>query len=410
MMAAISAASAGLDGIMILEHNDRVGKKLLSTGNGRCNITNIDPDPEYYGSSLFINEVLSGFSVDDTMNFFEDLGLMLSVEDQGRVYPRCSQASAVLDILRFACDRYGIDIVCSVKIQSIDKRDGYYSIRFNGIGVETRSVIIACGGKAAPFTGSDGSINPLLERMNYSFAPQTPALVPFAADPALTKTLKGVRVKGDVLLVKGKNNVIARESGEIQFNEGSISGVCVMQLSARVAGDDDLCLAIRLFPELSRQQIFDRLKAKREQMAKAGIADYLIGFVNKKLGIQIIKRSLNEKLNRHCGDLDDNELGKIADMLFEMRIPVRGLCGFDKAQVTSGGLLTAQFDRRTLMSIKDNGLFACGEILDVHGLCGGYNLQWAWSSGYVAGSSAARFVLHNGRGFNQRMAKWGSER
>jgi predicted Rossmann fold flavoprotein len=372
--------------VTLFEKNPRVGKKILVTGNGRCNITNTAADEFSYnkGENAVIIPVFNFCPYEKTLDFFKELGVYTYVEE-GRVYPLSNQASTVLDALRFECDRLSVETVCDTEIRTVEKAgDGFL---LNGSLAFDR-VIIACGGKSSPVHGSDGSGAALLSSLGHTVTPLRPALVPLKCK-SFPKNLKGVRQKCEVKIVSD-GKAIASSFGEVQFTDYGLSGIPVMDISrfADFGVRKEYEIVLDCAPSLKIGEIIKYLKNKRELSASLTAENLLTGIMNKQLGLAILKLcgvSQNEKI----AALSDGTLKIIAQTVKNTAFTAVSTKGFDNSQVTAGGVPLSEFNPSTLQSKKVKGLYACGEALDIDAKCGGFNLQWAWASGRFAGKNAA---------------------
>lgn len=411
MTAAISAAriSKNRHKIILLESGARVGKKLLSTGNGRCNLTNTNVTSDrYHGKdSAFIQRVLNRCSSDFTVSFFSQLGLLCREEEGGRVYPCSGQASSVLDVLRQALEEQKIQTICNCTPHQILSSKKGFTILCDEHQIHARKVILATGGKAAPSTGSNGSGYELVKALGHSITPLFPALAPIRTDPQRTRPMKGMRNSGCVTLWND-NRPFKTETGEIQFTDGALSGVCVFQLS-RYAMEylhfhtlggypcQKAELSLDLLPEYTAEQIAAILTECSRQHPSLPLELYLGGMMNKRVG-QTLLKSLNlGPLSTCCGKMTKQMIQRIASTIKDWRFPILASTSWNQAQVTAGGIPLREFDSDTLESRKAPGLYAAGEILDADGDCGGFNLQWAWSTGKIAGESAANQLIRERR-------------
>ncbi len=372
--AAIFAARAGAD-VIILEKNSRIGKKILSTGNGRCNFTNIDADIKNYNSD-FVSSALKRFSPTVVIQFFEEIGLIAKAEDEGRVYPLCGQASAVLDVLRAELERHGVRIQAEFDAKDIKVTDdGFEIIPKEGDACHAKRVIVATGGNAAPKTGSTGGGYWLLKKLGHTVTKLTPALVQIKT----SKGIQGVRAYGRVTLEGGKTDI-----GEIQFTSYGLSGIPVFGLAKYAKPGDGIF--VDLLPDFSEQEVFELLKKRPLQTMET----YLVGILNKALGQMLLKECDISPLSRSSDSLLDEEIKRIAKKIKCWRFDITGLMPWDNAQVTSGGVELCEVNSETMESRLVKNLYITGELLDIDGDCGGFNLQWAWASGFTAGSEAAR--------------------
>ena len=367
--------------VVVLEKLDRVGKKILATGNGRCNLLNEKATPEDYNDPDFVEKVFSAYDVQSDMDFFRSMGLLTVTDEAGRVYPRSTAAASVLDVLRLECARLGVEFRLSEAAASIRKKDGLYVV--NDIAAKT--VIVACGGKAAPAQGSDGSGYALLQHFGHKISPLYPALVQIRTQVDFVKPLKGLRTTA-ALSLKEKGGSLHRTKGELLFTDYGLSGIAAMELS-RFA-KEGTAVGIDFVPELSKEDLLSYLRTVRDRNPERPLEQYLVGILHSRIGQALLKDSLNVRLSAPCGSLSDAQLKALAGAIKHTSIPVLGTKGFPDAQVTAGGAVVSQFTD-TLESKLSPGLFACGEILHIDGRCGGYNLTFAWSSGRLAGRSAA---------------------
>lgn len=387
LSAGLSAARAGAERVAVLERQARVGKKLLATGNGRCNLYHYGLNAEAYaGDRAFIRAVLEGFSADE---FFASLGLPVVVEADGCAYPGSNQASAVLDCLRLTSAEAGVQELCELEASRLERgRKGWRVWTSDGRSVSAARVVVASGGMAAPRLGGSNAFRSLLAPIGHTFTPCLPALTRLCTRPSDVAGLKGLRCAGTIALsVDGQE--VARETGEVLFAEDGVSGIAAMQLSiyAAEALRRGACVEAHLSVGggLNAESIF--LRARR--FPERALEEFLTGIVPKRIGQAALKRAGIAPLSRAAGSLSREEAARAADELNDWVIPVTGLPGFDGAQVMLGGVKCREFCLDTMESRLAPGLYACGELFDVTGPCGGYNLAWAWASGCLAGRCAA---------------------
>lgn len=380
--------------ITLLEGLDRVGKKILATGNGRCNLTNEEITPEHYhsGRPELLAPLLAEMPPQRTLEFFRSLGLYCSAEEMGRVYPHARQASAVLDTLTLALEGAGIQTVCSAKIKHIARKGGAFLLTAqDGRTVRADALILAAGGRAAPAQGTDGSGLTLARQMGLECTPVYPCLVALKCGGGAAKGLKGIRSRGQVrLLRRGKTAGV--ESGEIQFTDYGLSGIPVFQLSCLLGPDPAGAeLAVDLLPEWDQAELARWISAQARRYPSAPLERFLPGLVHKRLLFAVMKSVGISPLSRPASSLSPRETAALAGALKDWRFPVEGPLSWEQAQVTGGGVSLAELDGR-FGARRCPGLFLCGELLDVAGDCGGYNLHWAWCSGLSAGAAAANWV------------------
>lgn len=369
----MAAAKLKNKNVLILEGAQRVGKKLLSTGAGRCNLSNSKISPECFrGDTSFLREFLGVYSYERIKEEFLKMGLLIREDNEGRAYPYSMQATTVLDILRKESEK--AETICECEITDIKKiKDGFKAVSKDGRSFEGKNVIISCGGKASNQLASKTGGYLLAEKMGHTVKNLKPSLVPVLVNPNEVKALKGIRARAKVtLLDNGK--AIAEDIGEVQFADGALSGICVFNIS-RFA-KKGMKISLDLMPEYSNLEI--------EKMIKEDVAsEIFLGALNKRVYAQAFKEkgfSLNEKISPKDA----------AFCVKNFEFNVLGTQGLDKAQVTAGGVSISEIDTKTMQSEKAEGLYFCGEILDIDGLCGGFNLHFAWSSAIAASEDIIR--------------------
>lgn len=365
--------------VAVLEHLPRVGKKILATGNGRCNLGNLNAPNHPYTNANFTAEIMSQYSAQSLIEFFESMGLYVRSDSEGRLYPHSNTAAAVLDALRFECENLGVELICDCKVTSIKKEKNFV---INGEYL-ARKVIIACGGKSAPSQGSDGSGYPLLKGLGHRITPLAPSLVQLVTDTAKTKALKGVRAAASLNLSSGGSS-----KGEILFTDYGISGIAAMDLSRFVKADTDAQISLDFACDYSLIKLETAIINIAKHNPSLPIDNLLSGFVPKALSAAITKAALGY-LPKSTAEIGEKQAKRIAEEMKSFTVALKGTKSFSDAQVTKGGADVSQFNEETLESKKCHGLYACGEILDVDGACGGFNLAWAFASGRAAGKNAA---------------------
>lgn len=393
LAAALSASKRlGGDNIIIIEKQPRVGRKLLGTGNGRCNISNSDMTAEHYhGDRAIIDSVMSSFSVQNMKRFCSGFGLLLKEDSEGRIYPHSNQASTVLDCIRIQLMNLGVKELCGTSVSGIEHKGTDYIIRTDNGNIISEYVILACGSKASPSLGSDDSGIKLLKGLGIKAAPFFPALCPVETVEKY-KPLKGVRSKGSItLLADGK--VIKEETGEIQFSDKALSGICVFQcsryvneylLSKTIEGrrTKSVILSVDLMPVLDEEQLCKYLRACRNTFRELPASMILSGALNKKLSEVIAEKAGLAK--KSCSALSESDIRTIAGYAKHMEFTPADVSAFASAQVCAGGIGSDEVDPHTLMSKMHGKLFICGEMLNVDGDCGGYNLHFAIGSAILA--------------------------
>lgn len=398
LMAAITAAREGA-AVTVLEGMEKPGKKLLVTGNGRCNLTNTcqERTDRYRGSTEeFINTVMEQFPVEKTMAFFEELGLILHSRE-GYIYPYVNQASAVLDVLLLETRRLPVKIKCREKVTELYKTKNIWKVKTASWSYDADAVILAAGSMAAPATGSDGSGYALAKKQGHAIITPMEALVPLKVQENWVKKMAGLRMQAQVTLILGTSDsgegecreLKYTESGELQWTEYGISGIVVFQLSRyavrALAAKRNVAVFVDLMPHLEMEALKALLGKRRTD---GTLEDFLTGLLPKK-AIPVILERMSLRPSEKAAQMGEEQIDVLAEHIKSLKLTVTGHKTFDAAQVCSGGVDTSQIHSKTLESKKQSGLYFTGELMDVDGICGGYNLQWAWSSGYTAGCHAA---------------------
>lgn len=392
MMAAVQAAQNGAQ-VSLFERNDRVGKKILMTGNGKCNFSNRDLKREDYNGSGRdrLPDIFRQFSAEDTVAFFERAGMAVK-EKNGYLYPLSGQASTVLDILRLELRRLSVDIRLQTMIEKIgrdEERKGFF-LRTGGKNEVFDSVVIACGGAAAPKTGSDGSGYALAASLGHPVTECVPALVQLRCGDDFFRALAGVRCEAFLQLLDGEK-AVQEEWGELQFTEYGVSGIPVFQQSRRAAfllrQKKKPRIRIDFFPEYDDRAYEKLCRGRMERREGKTVEEFLLGMANKKINMVLIRQA-GLRPQEEALQVEERRLEALLASFRDFSVHVTGTNSFDQAQVTAGGV-----DMRGVSSSMESllipGLFFAGEVLDVDGRCGGYNLQWAWTSGWIAGKNAA---------------------
>jgi predicted Rossmann fold flavoprotein len=389
LVASIVASKSGAD-VTIFEKMDKVGKKILATGNGRCNYTNMNMSYKcFHGKNIKqAEQVLQFLDLKKTLSFFEQLGIYPYVDESGKVYPNSLQASSVLDVLRYEVSRLNINEITDFEVKELRKNKDKFSI----IGLKETyyadKVILATGGKASPQLGSDGSGYIIAEAFGHKIIEPFPALVQLKLEGKFFKRISGVRFDG---IVKGftDKDIIREEMGELLFTDYGISGPPVLQISRmvieKIKNGEQAYISVDMFPNMNKNELYDLLSDRFSKIGYKSLEDSLIGFINKKLIPVVLTEAGFDNKEEKCEKLSKKEIYKIVYILKEWKFKVTGHNTWQQSQVTAGGVDLSGLKSNTLESNKVNGLFFAGEILDVDGDCGGFNLQWAWSSGYTAG-------------------------
>lgn len=386
IMAALTAAEDRNNRVILLERQQRIGRKLLATGNGRCNLTNTGAASEnYHGEQEgFWDYALEKFSSADCLDFFHKLGLVTVTEYGGRVYPLSNSANSVLDVLRFALEKAGVELRTSCSAREIIRSGSGYCVVTDEERINCDCLIVACGGAAGAKLGGVMDGYELLKPLGHKRTKLSPALVQLICEGDYPRSLKGVRADGSVRLMHGES-LIKESSGEIQFIENGISGPAAFDVSREAALCGEGCaLHMDFMREYSFDAVMQLLKNRVENYPGLEASELFTGILHNRLGRMLVKYSgigAAEKLSA----LRPEQIKKAALACKDFTLKLRGTEGFDHAQVTAGGIRSTGINPETLESWFMPGLFICGELLDVDGDCGGYNLQWAWASGRLAG-------------------------
>ncbi len=407
LCAAIQAARTNSAmSVAVLERMPRVGKKILATGNGRCNLSNINAAAHPYHNAAFAKTALAKYDVEKTLAFFKSLGLLTVTDSEGRIYPMSNTAASLLDALRFEAERLNVKTLCNTAVKGVKKLpDGRFSLnctqtmpvpegaKSNGI-IHTAffadKLIIAAGGKASPAHGSDGSGYELLRQLGHHITPLFPALVQLITDSTAPKQMKGIRVSA-MISVETDGVAAAATGGEVLFTEYGLSGIAAMEVSRVVSshfasGGTVGCFAVLdLAPALTKEELTVFIKDIVLNNPVLPIEKLLAGVLPGRVGQVVCKMAGLREFTEKAGTLTTQQLTAVVNTLKALRFEVQGTRGFDQAQVTAGGAAVSEFNADSMQSRDVDNLYACGEILDVDGGCGGFNLQWAWSSGLLAG-------------------------
>lgn len=389
LIAAITARENGMD-VLIVERMPKPGKKILATGNGKCNISNEYMNQQCFRTSNeeFLSKVLPSFTVEDTKVFFNRLGLLLKDKD-GYLYPVSEQATAVLQALLYKIRSLNISIDMDTEVISIKKKGQTFLLQTKGKTYEADHVILSTGGKAYDKLGSNGSGYELAKSFGHSIIPVVPALTGLKTSLRCFKEWAGVRAKGKLsVFINGK--FLVEEQGEIQFANYGISGVPTFQVSRFVTNalytGKKVDIKLDLMPEFTIEELKSKLTSTIVMCSYKNVGELLEGFLPSKLIPYLIKTAGLSEENK-VNQLKDQHITKLTDTIKGFMIPINGCNDFDQAQVCSGGVDTREINPETMESLKVKGLYLTGELLDVDGTCGGYNLQWAWTTGFIAGNS-----------------------
>lgn len=372
--------------VAVIEKLPRVGKKLLATGNGKCNITNLYALDHGYVNKGFASFAMNSYPPEKITDFFASLGLMTYSDSCGRVYPESNMAASVVDALRFELERLKIEVLCDTPVTEIKKSGKGFCINGN---IYCDKLILAAGGKSSAPQGSDGSGFDLAKKLGHTVTETVPALVPMTSKTEITKSLKGVRVRNVSLTLKGEK-IIAKTCGEILFTEYGLSGIAAMELAAPAQKYINYVkqhpfTIIDFLPEISYNDLYEYLKNLNKIKGFCKMENLLTGILPKAVGIATCKACDLYNAEKLISQLADKELRSVAEKIKNFPLEITGTRGFLNAQVTSGGIKIEEINEKTMESKICKNLYFAGEIIDVDGGCGGFNLQWAWASGMLAG-------------------------
>ncbi len=386
LIAAISAAQKGAQ-VFLLEAEQRVGSKILSTGNGRCNLTNMYASPQDYNAPAFVAPILEAYSPKHIRTIFEQLGLITTVEDEGRVYPQSNAANSVLDVLRYSCERYGVNTQTNFEVDVIAQSDEGFIVGSKcGKRVLADKVIIATGGGTR-----------LLGTCGHTIMPFSPVLCALKTQTGNLRGLSGIRAKARVSLYDNAQSVkpIIAENGEVLFRDYGLSGIVIFNMS-RYAQEGNI-ISIDFVPELDKIPLTQKLQKRIDILAhynkKSALeaeppsnAELLCGIFQPRIAVALLR----EAHLKAADSATKQSCEALAKACKDFCVKVEGPANVKNAQVTRGGALVDEFDPLTLESRKTPGIYAAGETLNVDAKCGGYNLHWAWASGLAAGRAASK--------------------
>ena len=389
MAAAIAASENPNTQVLLFERQARVGKKLLATGNGRCNLSNINATlAKYHGETPeFVEPAMHRFPVNETLQWFGNMGLFTVTEENGKVYPYSDQANSVVDILRFALMKAKIELHTGFEVRKVKHTDDGFVVQGDEKTFLCDRLIVACGGLAGTKLGGSMAGYKLLAQFGHKSTRLRPSLVQLKTAWNGISSLKGVRANCSIRIEKD-GQLFAQSTGEIQFTDYGISGPVVFEISRDVCyGPGQWRAVIDFLPDYTMDRMLEALCARRS--SDLTVDELLTGIVHNRLG-RVLTRTAGLRDQTLISDLDVSSLQLVCDVLKAFELELTEPMGMDSAQVTAGGIVTSEFNPETMESKRIPGLYACGEVLDIDGDCGGYNLQWAWSSGRLAGECAGR--------------------
>lgn len=390
MMAAICAARVGAS-VVLLECNDSLGRKLLATGNGKCNFTNKYMKPACYFSQApdFVETALGLFSEKDTVSFFRELGV-LSTEREGYFYPRSQQAKTIRNALERELDRLNVAVLLSARVRDVKKDKDVFEIKYGDDVLEASKVIMAMGGKASDIKGSNGDGYYYATKMGHTLVPLVPALVQLHTNHPDMDQIAGVRCDS-ILSLYCNNQLLDTQRGELQLTKQGLSGIVTFQLSRMAAyglqEGKNVDIKVDFLPEISEQ----RLEQWIEDSSVSGmtIGQTLLGMFHEKL-VPLVLKTAKIYGDMSPKNMSKKQMSRLIQSIKAHEFQITDTHGFKSAQVTGGGISTKEINPKTMESLIIPGLYITGEIMDVDGICGGYNLQWAWTSGALAGKDAAK--------------------
>lgn len=378
--------------VTVLEAADRVGRKLAITGNGRCNISNTGLLAErYHGGRQLAANLLEDFDEAKQRDFFHSIGVEFCELEEGKLYPRSLQATSVVDALRFKADESGVNTVLKAHVDEIKRvPDGFEVVYGQGV-LKSRTVVVATGGKAGGKLGSaDGYA--LLKALGHKIEKVFPSVVQLKTEPSVVRQLKGIKVMANVTAVSSFGE--RHEYGEVLFCDYGLSGPPILQVS-RLAEGENMTVSLDIIPDMTEEEIKQEIMRRKELFKERPTAELLTGFVHKRLG-QVLLKCAGADVGADVDVLNQRTISKTANLMKKWCFKVTGTTGFENAQVTAGGADTVQFFDN-LMSKKAKGLFAVGEVLNVDGDCGGFNLAFAWGSANAAAKGIKEYLKNDNR-------------
>ena len=385
VICALKASQNSNNYIYIFEKNPRILKKVLSTGNGKCNLSNTYISSDKYNSIYKnkLNDIFLRYSSSDTLEYFKTLGLYTYTEKSGRIYPRSNQASSVVDVLRFALEKDNICVLTEHNVNRVEKKDDVFKITCDKGIYQCDKVVVACGGPAAPVLGAGKTGINILSSFGHTIIPLRPSLVQIKTDNTYTRSLKGIKTIAHIKIFE--NNVLLSDiTDELLFTEYGLSGPAALNASKGNHFDNKKIKStaqLDFAHDHSEHELFNILLELKKHFNTC--ENLLTGFINKRLG-QIIIKYAGFSLSKSTESLTEADIQKITYSIKNFTLDIHGTNGFENAQVSAGGAKLDEFDDN-LQSKYVHSLFCTGEVLDVDGICGGYNLQWAWSSGLLVG-------------------------
>lgn len=392
MAAALAAAENPNVQVLLFERQARLGRKLQATGNGRCNLTNLNAGKlSYHGQQPdFACSALDAFAPEETLRWFRSMGLFTVAEPSGKVYPYSDQANSVVDVLRFALEKPNIRVLTGFEVNKVRRTDHGFSVENGEESYGCQRLIVACGGLAGTKLGGSMSGYKLLGKLGHHTTRLRPALVQLKTGWGGVSGLKGVRANCHAQILRD-GAVHSQSSGEIQFTEYGLSGPVIFEISRDACqGAGQWLCRLDLLTDVTEDELRTELLRRRE--TDLPVEELLTGILHNRLG-RVLTKAAGVHGGQRISGLSNADLEAVCRAVKSFEVPLTEPMGMDAAQVTAGGAVTAEFDPDTMESRLIPGLYACGEVLDIDGDCGGYNLQWAWSSGRMAGLHAGKEML-----------------
>ena len=389
MAAALAAAENPNVTVILMERQTRVGRKLQATGNGRCNLSNLHADKGgYHGENPhFAEPAIAAFDPSATLSWFAELGLYTVTEESGKVYPYSDQAKSVVDVLRLNLNKPNITLKLGFEVEKVQKTPEGFALTGGEGCALCDKLIVACGGLAGSKLGGTMSGYKLLAKLGHKSTRLRPCLVQIKADWSGCASLKGVRANCHIQILKD-GNLFNQSSGELQLTEMGISGPVVFEISRDVCyGPGSWSARVDFLPDWPVEKLTGELEKRRN--TDLPMEELLTGILHNRLG-RVLTKTAGVHGKSLVKELTDSQVAAVCAAVKSLEISLTEPLGMDSAQVTAGGVMTDQFDENTMESRLVPGLYACGEVLDIDGDCGGYNLQWAWSSGRCAGLHAGK--------------------
>ena len=397
--AAIKENSKEMVNVTIVERLEKIGKKILATGNGKCNFTNKNLSPRRYNNPKFVTPTLSKYGYKEIVEYLESIGLLSKEISEGRMYPYTESATTVLEVMRMHLNRLGVNVKTNYEVNKVVEKNGRYLVynkNQRNYYLECDYLVFACGGASAPVLGSNGSGYGLLKPFKVKVTDIYPGLVGIKSDITTLKVLNGLRFKCNVSVYEKKTkSCVWIEYGEVQFKGDGISGIVVMEASTFMARHlGNYVINLDLMPEASLDDTVRMLNIRKELFESSEVLNLLTGMLPKMLG-QVILKKASIDMNSYIKNLTKANITKIAGLIKAFPLDVKGDYGFERSQVTVGGVSLTEVDNETLEIRKMPNAYVCGEIIDVDGECGGYNMQWALASGYLVGKKISESINEN---------------